>query len=71
MIANFKFRTLSLLFSLLKSIYVLCFIFPLLCVEYISTTFFSSHDLIDLLQNSQPLSTNILFGLRLDSLKFV
>ena len=40
-----------------------------LCVEYISISFFSSHDIIDLLSNSLSLSTNILFGLRFDSSK--
>ena len=43
--------------------------FLLLCPEYISIAFFSSHDFIDLLQNSLPLSTHILFDLRLDSSK--
>ena len=33
-----------------------------LCVEYISISPFSGHDFIDLLQNSLPLSTHILFG---------
>ena len=33
-----------------------------LCVEYISISPFSGHDFIDLLQNSLPLATHILFG---------
>ena len=32
-----------------------------LCVEYISISPFSGHDFIDLLQNSQPLSTYLAF----------
>ena len=39
---------------------------PSLFVEYISIAFFSSHDFIDLVQNSLPLSTHILFGLLFD-----
>ena len=41
--------------------------FPSLCNEYISLSFFSNHNLIDLLKNSLSLSTHILFGLRFDS----
>ena len=43
--------------------------FSSLYVQYISTEYFSSYGFIDLLQNSLPLSTHILFGLRLDSSK--
>ena len=43
--------------------------FPSLYAEYISSTFFSNHDFIDLLKNSLPLSINILFGFLLDSFK--
>ena len=41
--------------------------FPSLCVEYISISFFSSHNFIDLLYNSLPLSFHILFGLQFES----
>ena len=44
--------------------------FPSLCVEYIPISVFSSHDFINLLKNSLPLSTHSLFGLWLDSFKF-
>ena len=40
---------------------------PLLCAEYISMSFFSNDDFINLSQYSLPLSTHILFGLRFDS----
>ena len=40
-----------------------------LFVEYISIAFLYTHDFIDLLKNSLPLSTHILFGLRLDLFK--
>ena len=40
-----------------------------LCAEYISISLFSNHDFIDQLQTSLPLSTNILFNLRLGSSK--
>ena len=40
--------------------------FSLLCFEYISMSFLSSHDLIDVLQNSLPLWFDILFGLHFD-----
>ena len=40
--------------------------FPSLYAEYISIEIFSSHYLIDLLQNSPPLFTHILFNLWLD-----
>ena len=43
--------------------------FSSLCVEYISILLFCKNDFIDLLENSLPLSTHILFGLHLDSLK--
>ena len=43
--------------------------FSSLCVEYISISFFSNYDFIDLLQNSLPLSTRILFRLWSDSFK--
>ena len=43
--------------------------FPSLCVAYTSISFFPSHDFIHLLKNSLPLSTHILFDLRLDSYK--
>ena len=36
--------------------------FPSLCAQYISMLFFYSHDFIDLLSDSQPLCTHILFG---------
>ena len=37
--------------------------FPLLCVEYTSILLLCNHEFIDLLQNSPPWSTLILFGL--------
>ena len=43
--------------------------FTSLYVEYIFIPFFSNHDFIDLLLNSLPLSTHILFGFPLDSFK--
>ena len=43
--------------------------FPSLCVEYISMSFLTSHDFIDLLWNLLPLSTHILFGLGFYSCK--
>ena len=38
-------------------------------VEYISMSLYCNHGFTDLLQNSFPLSTHILFVLRLDSSK--
>ena len=43
--------------------------YPSLCLEYMSISFFSSFDFIDLLLNSLLLFTSTLFGLRLNSFK--
>ena len=41
--------------------------FHSLCFEYIFISLSYNHDLIDILRNQLPLSTHILFGLRLNS----
>ena len=43
--------------------------FPSLCVKYISISVFSKIDFIDILQNSLPMSTHVLYGLRVGSSK--
>ena len=45
--------------------------FPSLCVEYISMSFFSSHNFIYLLENPLSLSTHILFSLKFLFLKIL
>ena len=40
--------------------------FSSLCVEYISISLSCKNDFTDVLQNSLPLSTHILFGLQLN-----